>query len=128
VLSQVEQTYILQHNINKHCQGVEMTDNNHKSRNVKLSEELIEAIKKRAPDAPPGETLLAIYKEYEYLETVARRVTGADENDNINISEAIERFFKDIHVEMDHLRKSHDDFKLMLQGIQLALNAGILKP
>ena len=35
-----------------------------KTRNVKLSTELIDAIKKRAPDAAPGETLLAIYKEY----------------------------------------------------------------
>jgi len=99
-----------------------------KSKNVKLPMELLDLIKKRNGAKPPGEVLLAIYKEYEYLESVARRVTGAKENDPINISESIEKFFEDIHVEMDHLRKSHDDFKLMLQGIQLALNAGILKP
>jgi len=93
--------------------------NNNKSKNVKISEELVEAIKKRAPDAPPGETLLEIYKEYEYLETVARRVTGAGENVNINISEAIEKFFANTNDELAQLRKSHDDFKIMLQGLQL---------
>ncbi|MFH0904486.1 MAG: hypothetical protein V1854_04780 [Methanobacteriota archaeon] len=95
-----------------------MTDNNHK-RNVKLSEELIDAIKKRAPDIPPGETLLAIYKEYEYLETVAKRVTGAGENDPIKISEAIEKFFEKMLNDLERLRKEHDEYKTMLQGLNL---------
>lgn len=92
---------------------------NNKSKNVKISEELVEAIKKRAPDVPPGETLLAIYKEYEYLETVARRVTGAKENEQIKISEAIEKFFAKTNDELTILRKSHDEFRIMLQGLQL---------
>lgn len=92
---------------------------NNKSKNVKISEELIEAVKKRAPGVPPGETLLAIYKEYEYLETVARRVTGAKNNDSINISEAIDKFFVNTQNELAELRKSHDDFRIMLQGLQM---------
>lgn len=92
---------------------------NNKSRNVKIPEELIDTVKKRAPDIPPGETLLAIYKEYEYLETVARRVTGAKENEQIKISEAIEKFFVNTNDELAQLRKSHDDFRIMLQGLQL---------
>jgi hypothetical protein len=96
-----------------------MMDNNHKSKNVKIPEDLIEAVKKRAPDVPPGETLLAIYKEYEYLETVARRVTGLKENEPINISEAIDKFFTNTQNELAELRKSHDDFRIMLQGLQM---------
>jgi hypothetical protein len=96
-----------------------MIDSNHKSKNVKLPEELIDAVKIRAPDAPPGETLLKIYKEYESLETVARRVTGAEKGDNINISEAIEQFFVNTQNQIAELRKSHDDFRIMLQGLQM---------
>ncbi len=92
---------------------------NNKSKNVKIPEELVEAIKTRAPDTPPGETLLTIYKEYEYLETVARRVTGAKENDPINISESIDKFFEKTNDELAVLRKSHDEFKIMLQGLQM---------
>jgi hypothetical protein len=55
-----------------------MSNGNSKSKNVKLPEELIEAVKKRAPDTPPGETLLAIYKEYEKLESLAKCVNNAD--------------------------------------------------
>lgn len=89
------------------------------SRNVKLPTELIDLVKKRAPDAPPGETLLAIYKEYEYLETVARRVTGAKENDPIKISEAIDKFFKDTQDDLDKLRKSSVEMETMIKGLQL---------
>lgn len=92
---------------------------NNKSENVKIPIELKEAVKKRAPDTPPGETLLEIYKEYEYLETVARRVTGAGENDKVNISEAIDKFFANTNDELTRLRKSHDEFNIMLQGLQL---------
>jgi hypothetical protein len=92
---------------------------NNKSKNIKIPIELEELVKKRAPDAPPGETLLAIYKEYEYLETVARRVTNAKENEPIKISEAIEQFFANTQNELAELRKSHDDFRIMLQGIQM---------
>ena len=96
-----------------------MSNNNNRSKNVKLSEELIEAIKKRAPDVPPGETLLEIYKEYEYLESVARRVTGTKENDPIKISEAIEKFFEKTLNDLEQLRKAHDEYKTMLQGLNL---------
>jgi hypothetical protein len=96
-----------------------MSNDNHKSKNVKLSEELIDAVKNRAPDAPPGETLLAIYKEYEYLETVARRVTGVKENEPVNISKAIDKFFANTQNELAELHKSHDDFRIMLQGLQM---------
>lgn len=92
---------------------------NNKSKNVKIPEELIDAVKKRAPDTAPGETLLAIYKEYEYLETVARRVTGAKDNDKINISEAIDKFFANTQNELSELRRSHDDFRTMLHGLQM---------
>ena len=96
-----------------------MSNNNNRSKNVKLSEELIEAIKKRAPDVPPGETLLEIYKEYEYLESVARRVTGAGENEQIKISEAIDKFFEKTLNDLEQLRKAHDEYKTMLQGLNL---------
>ncbi len=92
---------------------------NNKSKNVKLPKELINAVKKRAPDTAPGETLFAIYKEYEYLETVARRVTVAKDNDKINISEAIDKFFANTQNELAELRRSHDDFRTMLQGLQM---------
>lgn len=96
-----------------------MITKNNKSENVKIPIELKEAVKKRAPDTPPGETLLAIYKEYEYLETVARRVTGAKENDPIKISEAIEKFFEKMLNDLERLRKEHDEYKTMLQGLNL---------
>jgi hypothetical protein len=89
------------------------------SKNVKIPIELIDSIKARAPDAPPGETLLAIYKEYEYLESVARRVTGAGENDKVNISESIDKFFANTNNELAQLKKSHDEYKIMLQGLQM---------
>ena len=90
-----------------------------KTRNVKLSIELIDLLKKRAPDVPPGETLLAIYKEYEYLETVARRVTGVKENEPIKISEAIDKFFKDTQGELERLIKSSKEMETMIQGLKL---------
>jgi len=96
-----------------------MSNNNNKSKNVKIPEELIDAVKKRAPDIPPGETLLAIYKEYEYLETVARRITGAGENDVVDISKTIEQFFEKTLNELDQLRKGHDEYRTMLQGLNL---------
>jgi len=92
---------------------------NNKTKNVKIPEELIEAIKTRSPDAPPGETLLTIYKEYEYLESVARRITGAKEDEPIKISEAIEKFFEKMLNDLDRLRKEHDEYKTMLQGLNL---------
>jgi hypothetical protein len=79
------------------------------SKNVKIPVELEELVKARSPDAPPGETLFAIYKEFEYLETVARRVTGAGENDKINISEAIDKFFANTNNELAQLKKSHGE-------------------
>lgn len=97
--------------------GVKMVNN--KSKNIKIPMELVQLIEKRAPDAPPGETLLAIYKEYEYLETVARRVTGAKENDPIKISEAIDKFFKDTQDDLDKLRKSSVEMETMIKGLQL---------
>ncbi len=89
------------------------------TKNIKVPIELEELVKKRAPHVPPGETLLAIYKEYEYLETVARRVTGANENDPIKISEAIEKFFEKMLNDLERLRKEHDEYKTMLQGLNL---------
>lgn len=93
---------------------------NDKSKNVKIRLELLQLLEKRTgSNKNPGDTLLAIYKEYEYLETVARRVTGAKEDEPINISEAIEKFFVNTNDELAQLRKSHDDFRIMLQGLQL---------
>lgn len=96
-----------------------MPSNNNKSKNIKVPLELEELVKKRAPDAPPGETLLAIYKEYEYLETVARRVTGAGEKDKINITEAIDKFFANTKSEVEQLRKSSIEMETMIKGLQL---------
>jgi len=90
-----------------------------KSKNVKLPMELLELIKKRNGAKPPGEVLLEIVKEYEYLESVARRVTGAKETDPINISESIEKFFEKTLNELDQLRKGHDEYRTMLQGLNL---------
>jgi len=89
------------------------------TKNVKLSVELVESINGRNPNSPIGATLLEIYKEYEYLENVARRVTGAKENDPINISEAIEKFFANTQNELAQLKKGHDEYKIMLQGLQM---------
>lgn len=92
---------------------------NSKTKNVKLPVALVDSVYKRKPDTPAGTTLMEIYTEYEYLETVARRVAGVNDTEPIKISEAIEKFFEKTLNELDELRKAHDEYKTMLQGLNL---------
>ena len=88
-----------------------------KTRNVKLSTELIDAIKKRAPDAAPGETLLAIYKEYEKLEALAK-CTGTDAT-NPSVYDALKAYIDCWDKKFEAYQRSIDELKTMLQGLQL---------
>ncbi len=92
---------------------------NNKTKNVKLSTDLVDSIHKRNPDAPIGATLLEIYTEYEYLETVARRVACVKENEPIKISEAIEKFFSTTLDEVERLRKSSIEMETMIKGLNM---------
>lgn len=91
-----------------------------KTKNVKIPLELLDLIEKRnGSGKPPGEVMLDIMKEYLYLETVARRLTNAGETDKINIPEAIDKVFADTKNDLERMKKEHDEFKTMLQGLQL---------
>ncbi len=94
---------------------------NNKSKNVKLPEDLIDAVKKRAPDAAPGETLLAIYKEYEKLETLAKCVSEVYASDSSKgpVYDMLKPFIDTQGQKFDVYQRSIDELKTMLQGLQL---------
>lgn len=92
---------------------------NNKSKNVKISEELIEAVKKRAPGVPPGDTLLAIFKEYEKLETLAKCATDNTDLSKNSVYDALKSYIDCWDKKFDGYQRSIDELKTMLQGLQL---------
>lgn len=90
------------------------------SKNVKIPTDLIAAIKKRAPDAPPGETLLQIYRDYEKLETLAHCVADKDADfSKITVYDAIKSYMDSEGKKFEGYQRSIDELKTMLQGLQL---------
>jgi hypothetical protein len=86
------------------------------SKNVKLPIELIDMVKVRAPDVPPGETLFTIYREYEKLEALSKCL--ADTDATLNKSSVFETFKSYILNNIERFEaqaKRYDDLITMIK-------------
>jgi hypothetical protein len=90
-----------------------------KSKNVKIPVELEELVKSRAPDVPPGETLFAIYKEYEKLEALAKCVTNKDiDMSKTSVYEVLKTYIDLWGTKFDGYHASIDELKTMLKSLE----------
>ncbi len=95
---------------------------NNKTKNVKLSTELVDSVYKRNPDAPAGATLLEIYKEYEKLEALAKCIDPTADLSKISVFDVVSNHIKNEKERNAEVNKSIDDLKIMLTGLEKFFN------
>jgi hypothetical protein len=88
------------------------------TKNVKIPTDLIDLVKARAPDVPPGETLLAIYKEYEKLEQLAKCLDKNADLSKVTVLDVVSTYLQNGKQRNEATDKSIDEMKSMLKGLE----------
>ena len=91
---------------------------NNKSKNIKVSQELLELLEKRGVVKNPCEALLTLCKEYEKLEALARCVDKTADLSKVSVFEILTSYLENGKKRYEDLQASINDLRTMFKGLE----------